>query len=105
VYPTTRPTAHSTVINQMLLVELSLNICIRCRTRWSVTTVPDDGSRVLEKQSSAGTRRCSAVTDDMNEKASKSYKNISLMKQLTACVSSQLAGIPMHKVQQLILPP
>jgi len=32
-------------------VELSLNICIRRRTRWSVTTAPVDGSQVLEKLS------------------------------------------------------
>jgi len=32
-------------------VELSLNICIPLRTRWSVTTAPDDGSRMLEKLS------------------------------------------------------
>jgi len=41
----------------------------------------------------------------MNKKASKSYKNIFLMKQLAAYVSSQLAGVSMQRVQQLVLPP
>jgi len=34
-----------------LRVELSPDICMRRRTRCSVTTAPDDGSRVLEKLS------------------------------------------------------
>jgi len=35
-------------VDELSWVELSLNICIQRRTRWSVTTAPDDGSQVLE---------------------------------------------------------
>jgi len=40
-----------TLASQLSWAELSPDICMRRRTRCSVTTVPDDGSRMLEKLS------------------------------------------------------